>query len=352
MVSAVSAADWGLQEGTPELKSAGPLAFGPDGILAVGDVKAAAIFAIDTRDTAGNAADVQLNVEALNEKIADLLGASAEGVTINDLAVNPASGNLFVAVSVGPDATPALVSVHGHGELAAVELKDIPFAKVELPDAPEDREVGEGNRRRNLRLESITDLAYADGKLLVTGTSNAASPASIREIPFPFTTPDTGTSIEIYHGAHGRTEDNATPRVFVPFTIDGEPSLLAGFTCTPLVKFPISALEPGAKVRGTTVAELGNRNRPLDMIVYEKEGQSFLLMANNNRGVMKISTADIERQEGITEHIPDGNTAGQKYETIEELKGIVQLDKLNDTHGVVLVQNESGTQDLRTIELP
>ena len=54
----------------------------------------------------------------------------------------------------------------------------------------------------------------------------------------------------------------------------------------------------------------------------------------------------------VTEHIPDGNTAGQKYETIEELKGIVQLDKLNETHGVVLVQNESGTQDLRTIELP
>ena len=41
---------------------------------------------------------------------------------------------------------------------------------------------------------------------------------------------------------------------------------------------------------GTTIAELGNRNRPLDMIVYKKDGKEFLLMSNNSRGVMKIPT--------------------------------------------------------------
>ena len=69
-------------------------------------------------------------------------------------------------------------------------------------------------------------------------------------------------------------------RAFVPFVIDGEPHLLAGFQCTPLVKFPLNALNPGKKVTGTTVAELGNRNRPYDMIVYEKDGKDYLLMAN------------------------------------------------------------------------
>ena len=50
-----SAANSGMTTGTPDIKSAGPLAFGPDGILFVGDPKGAAIFAIDTQDTAAGA---------------------------------------------------------------------------------------------------------------------------------------------------------------------------------------------------------------------------------------------------------------------------------------------------------
>ncbi len=34
----------------PEMKSAGPLAFGPEGVLFVGDTAGAAIFAIETGD--------------------------------------------------------------------------------------------------------------------------------------------------------------------------------------------------------------------------------------------------------------------------------------------------------------
>jgi hypothetical protein len=353
LAGGASGAEWGLKPGTPELASAGPLAFGPDGILVIGDVKAATLFAIDTGDTSGEA-NADLVVERLNEQIADLVGVSPSEVTINDLAVNPASGNIYVSVSAGtaPDTKPALVRIEAGGELSAVSLENVPYAKVALPDPPADKEEGQGNRRRNTRMDSITDLAYVDGKVIVSGTRAAEAPSTIRQVPFPFVTADAGTSLEIYHGAHGAVEVNATPRVFVPFSIDGEPSLLAGFTCTPLVKFPISALEPETKVRGTTVAELGNRNRPLDMIVYEKDGKTWLLMANNNRGVMKISTEEIGQQKGISEPVTGGGTAGQPYETIKELTGIVQLDKLNESHAVILAQAESGAQDLRTIELP
>ena len=38
--------------------------------------------------------------------------------------------------------------------------------------------------------------------------------------------------------------------------INGEPSLLAGFVCTPLVRFPVNSLKSSEKTRGTTVAEL------------------------------------------------------------------------------------------------
>lgn len=348
-----TAADWGLKEGTPDLKSAGPLAFGPDGILLVGDTKAATIFAIDTGDASENASDVQLDIAGLNLKVADLLGASASETRINDLVVNPLSGSVYLSVErTGAEAAPALMRVSEKGELGQLSLKNVAFLKVALPNPPEDKVTGQGRRQRNLRDESITDLAYADGKVLVSGISNDASPSNIREIAFPFADADQGTSIEIYHGAHGRFEDYATVRTFVPFNVGGEPSLLAGFTCTPLVKFPISSLASGKKVRGTTVAELGNRNRPLDMFVYEKDGKRFLLMSNSKRGVMKISTAGIDREDGISERVSGGGTAGQSYETVNGLDGVVQLDRLNDQSAVVLVQADSGSQDLRTIALP
>jgi hypothetical protein len=353
--TAGQAADkWGLKPGAPDLKSAGPLAFGPDSILLVADPKAAAVFAIATGDKPGDPAKVKLELAGLNEKAAALLDAAVADLKFNDLAINPASGNAFLSVTKtrNGETTAALLRLDAAGKLSEVLLRDIPFAKVALPNPPEDKVTGEGFRRRNLRDDSITDLAFAEGKVLVSGVTANPSPSNVRELPFPFTTADSGTSIEIYHGAHGRLEDNATVRTFVPFMIDGEPTLLAGFTCTPLVKFPLASLEPGVKVRGTTVAELGNMNQPLDMIVYKKEGKSFILMANSKRGVMKISTQDINRKEGITQPVTGGGTAGQTYEKIASLEGVVQLDKLNDEFAVVLVQSEPGKLDLRTVALP
>lgn len=348
LCSAVSlAADgWGLSEGTPDLKSAGPLAFGPDGILLVGDAKGATVFAIATGVTSGNPGNVSLNIKSLDKKVADMLGGKA---AINDLAVNPVSGDVYLSVSQGD--APALVRISPQGKLSEVSLKKVAFSKVTLPNAPEDKVTGQGRRRRNKRMESITDLAYVDGKVLVSGLSNADAPSTVRELAFPFQETDPGTSLEIYHGAHGRFEDYAPVRTFVPFTIDGEPNVLAGFTCTPLVKIPVKSLVPGKKVRGTTVAELGNRNRPLDMIVYEQDGKRFLLMANSSRGVMKIGTDQLDKSEGITERVGGGGTAGQSYETIEALKDVVQLDKLNDTHAVILAQAD-GALNLSTVELP
>lgn len=342
-----SAAEWGLKEGNAELKSAGQLAFGPDGILFVGDARSATIFAISTGDTQGDASKARVNVAGLNTKLAELLGA--DKVVIGDLAVNPLTGNVFVSVSKGAGA--ALVKVGVDGKLSQVGLQKVLMQKVELPNAPEDKTVETKRGPSNLRDQSITDIAYAEGKVYVSGVASG-SPSNVREIPFPFTDVNAGTSVEIYHGAHGRLEDNAVVRTFLPINIDGEASLLAGFTCTPLVKFPIDTLQPGKTTRGTTVAELGNRNQPLDMIAYKKDGKDFLLMANSARGVMKISTEGITKNPGITEPVRGGGTAGQTYETIKELDGVVQLDKLNNDHAVILVNSSATSQDLRTIALP
>lgn len=347
-ISTLQAAEWGLKEGSVELKSATNLAFGPDGILFVGDARAATIFAIETGDTKGDAAKASFDIKGLNGKVGELLGASQGEVRINDLAVNPETGTVFLAVAKGDDA--CLVQVATSGELSKLSLAKIKSSKAVLADAPADKETGQGRRRRNNRDSSITDLAFHEGTLLVSGLSSSDSPSTVREIDFPFAEADRGSSVEIYHGAHGRYEDSSPIQTFIPFTIDGKPNVLAGFTCTPLVKFPVEGLKSGEKIRGTTVAELGNHNKPLDMIVYKKEGKTFILMANTARGVMKISTDEIGRPTGITERV--SGTAGQEYDTIEDLKGVVQLDRLNEESAVILVEADNGSQDLQTIALP
>src|SRR4029434_3876546 len=103
-------------------------------------------------------------------------------------------------------------------------------------------------------------------------------------------------------------------RTFVPYSVGHEPQLLAAYTCTPLVQMPLKDLVSGAKVKGKTVAELGNMNRPLDMIAYQKDGKDYLLLANSARGIMKVSTDKIEQVESINEPVKGGGTKGLTYE--------------------------------------
>ena len=332
---------YGLTPGQVQLKSAGPLSFGPSGVLFIGDAKAAKIYAINTDDKKTDAAP-NYNVDQLPAKIAAAYGT--DGAQIGDLAVNPETGNAFVSVATGSKF--GIAKITPGGSITALNLDKIPTASVTLPNAPADAP-GQGRRRRNPRDSSITDLTYTAGRVLVAGLAAGDSPSAVREFDFPFNESAAGARVEIYHAAHGKSEDYAPIQTFVPFNIDGEASLLAGYTCTPLVKIPITKLTTETKITGTTVAELGNRNRPLDMIVYKKDGKDYVLMSNSARGIMKISTDKLAENTGLTSRVSGGGVAGQPYETISSWEDIVQLDKLNETHALVV----SGTT-LKSVELP
>jgi len=337
-----------LKPGKAELKSAGALAFGPEGILFIGDSMGAAVFALDTGDRKVRSSG-PVEIKALNEKVAALLGTSPDQILINDVAVNPLSKRVYLSVSRGrgPDAAPMLLRTDASGKLEEVSLDKVKHARVGLPNAPDA--AAKDRRGESLRLEAITDLAYVDGRVFIAGLSNEEFASKLRAVPFPFQEANQGTSVEIFHGAHGRFETNAPVRTFVPYAIQKEQHILAAYTCTPLVKFPVSQLKPGAKVMGTTIAELGNRNRPLDMIVYRKGGSDYILMNNTSRGVMKMSTAKIHEYEGITKQT---DITGLPYETLAELKGVEQLDRLDDLNVLMLVRSEGGGLDLKTIALP
>ena len=349
-----------MTKGTPDWKSVGPLAFGPDGLLFVGDATGGSIYAVDTGDKTMDSAGDSITVAGLNEKIAALLGIEARDLMINDLAVNPASGKAYLAVARGrgPTAAPVLIRVDRSGRLEVVATDDIPFSKaslVNLPAAsPADNAppapAGKRGGRPSPRSQAITDLAFVDGRVYVAGLSNEEFSSRLVAIPFPFTEVNNGTSVEIFHGAHGRLETKSPVRTFAAYKINGEPYLMAAYTCTPLVKLPVAGLKPGAHFKGTTVAELGNGNQPLDMVVYQKDGKDFILLANSSRGMMKISTEGVAEAPSIADRITD--TAGLPYQKVTELKGVVQLDALDKDHALILVQQQNGNLDLSTVPLP
>jgi hypothetical protein len=350
----------GMKKGSPAIKQAGPLAFGPEGVLFVADGPNSTVYAIATGDS--KAADVKsLNIAKLDEVIGGLLGTTGNDILINDMKVNPASGNVYVSVArgKGPDAMPAIVRVGADGKASELPLKDITFSAVKLNNASKNPK----------NPNTITALAFHKGELYVSGMTTEEWESNLKAIPFPFSEDVTkGAGVQIYHGAHGKFETQAPIQTFMAYEIAGQTHLLASYTCTPLVKFPVAEIKKGDKVKGTTVAELGNMNRPVDIIAYSKDGKDFALVANAMRGVMKVSLDGVDKAEPITAPVRGGGqpelnnsaattkrvggaTAGLKYDVIKDLDGTVQLDKLNDTTAVVIRKTDKGTS-LETVALP
>jgi hypothetical protein len=336
-----------------KLQSAGALAFAPNGVLLIGDSAGGQIVAVETGDTAKAGAG-KVEIADLSAKIAALLGTTPDQVSVNDVAVNPISGSVYMSVSrgLGPEAKPVVLKADRAGALTEVKVDSLKRTAVSLSDAPAPD--AKNARGQLMRTEAITDLGFVNGQVLVAGLSNEEFASSMRSFAYPFSASSKGASIEMYHGAHGQFETAAPVRTFMTYDIGGKPNVLAAYTCTPLVKIPVDQFKPGAKIKATTIAELGNRNRPLDMIAYRKGGQDFILMANSARGLMKIDAKEIDKHAAatsITSRIPD--KAGVPYETLAEYANtVVQLDKVDDTSAVIVVADADRTTSLKTIALP
>lgn len=344
-----ASSDW-MNAGKAPLKSPGPLAFAPGGILLLGDSLGAQVVALDTADRAP-AQPLQDGTQfnGVAEKIAASLGVPANQILIYDTAVNPISGNVYLSISRGrgPDALPMILKMDHEGNLSELALDHVRYATSRLPDAL----TGDDASSPNSRLETITSLQFIDGKVVVAGLSNEEFSSTLRMIPYPFAagvTAPLGTGIEIFHTAHGAYETNAPVRTFVPYNANGDPYILAAYTCTPLVKIPISALKAGSQVTGTTIAEMGPGNSPLDMIAYRKNGHDYLLIANSARGVVRLEIDHLDDAPEIVSHNPNTNLPHKRF---PEWTRVHQLKKVDESTALILTDS-GATLNLRVIALP
>ncbi|OJJ22147.1 hypothetical protein BKI52_08910 [marine bacterium AO1-C] len=339
--------------GTPRITAMSQLAFGPQGILFVGDSKSSQVFAIATNDLEKPAGEIKVSIRDLEGKIAAMLGAKKEDVLVHDIVVNPISKNIYMAVSRGrtkgdsfwklpndlEDAT-ILLRIKNGKDFEEVSLKNVKYSQISIPN-PVDK--GKKNWRGNLRADVITDLAYANGTVYVAGLSNEEFASTFRRVPFPFKGKVTSSTLEIYHGAHGKYETKSPIRAFVPYKLNGKDHILAAYLCTPLVTIPEDKLKEGKHVRGKTIAELGMGNMPLDMVVYTREGKDYVLMANTTRNVMKFAIDDIaSTKANITTRTKVRNGAeGVKYVSFPRV--LQQLAKFDDKSVLMVTRFPNGS---------
>ncbi len=358
LAGAAQAEKPGFKTGRPEILSMSALGFAPEGVLLVGDGKSGAVFALDLGDTTPRELKDPKPVTDVEAKLAALLGATPADVLVHDMATNPISKNVYLAVSRGragmssqwllpndvADAS-VLVRIDGDARFSVVDLASVPFARAALPNPIDPGKKHAWKEGLTQRVDTIVHLSHANGVVWVSGLSNEEFAATLWRVPYPFAAGVTATTLENYHGAHGKYETDAPIRAFVQYPIAGRSEILAAYLCTPLVTFDAGALQDKKHVRGRTVAEFGSGNYPVDMIVYKNEGREKILIANSNLPLMIVDPKDIEAFKGeITSEVP-GYTAGVHYE-VRSSGSVQQLDNYGDAHVVALQRLMSGRLDL------
>ena len=287
------------------LQSAGVMAFGPENVLFVGDITGAAVhaFALQDKDLTSqtgvelgnfhNFEGVDL-VRSLDVKLGALMGTSYDNIVINDLVVHQPTKQILLSVERGrgPAVIPAIVKVN-HGRLELLKLDGVPHTKVSVPNEPDDNARLEFEPQR---IYAITDVKYYNGEVFVTGISNQRFASTLYRIPYPFIGQKATCTVEIWHPVHGEFETRAPIVRQLIREIRGEPHLFAVYGCTPLVRFPLAALQDGAHVRGDTIGELGYGSNPLDMLTFNNpfDHKDYLLVTIDVRSASQIAVADLE----------------------------------------------------------
>lgn len=345
------------QHGKVPLKSADVLAFAPEGILLIGDGPSAAIFAVQTTPpkTSGKLTSPIAGIDA---KLAAAVGAPAGGIEILDLAACPTSGTAYVAARKQDDKSPLVLTINGAGEIGLLNLDSATYVRVALPTdgAPISR---------------ISDVAWADDKLIASAATAEEFGSKIFVASGPLKHDAVGAlhSAETYHVQHHKWETKSPMTTIMPFTEGGKTYVAGAFACTPVVKYSLDSLSPGAKVKGKSVLELGSGNRPQDMFTYTKDGKEYVL-ANTLRfhhekrpfGPSPYWTVRFERdllgeEENVNEKAlfrlnKSYEPATPRVVMIDGYSGVVQMDRLGETEALVLKQNADKSLELAVLPLP
>lgn len=331
------------------------LAFGPENVLFIGDSKGGKVHAVATKATELKDA-IPYNMEGFDMIMAEKLNIEPRDVIIGDMKIHPLSQEAYVSIKLGhlPDAKSVVAIVNPATlDIQLLEITKDNTKSVSITN-PASPDVMFWNETPASAL-SITDIDYNDGYIYVAGLTNGEFASTLRKIAYPFSdAQEQVKSVEIYHAVHTQNETRAPIRTMLFEDVDGESTLLASYTCTPLVTIPAGEIKEGADVKGKTIAELGYGNTPIDMLVVTTQGfdgsmSKSLVVTNKNRGGTMIPINSVKagaKGKGM---------AGQSAMFASGVEGIQQIPTANVMQvdiqnaqmlGVVRRNIETGTIDL------
>jgi hypothetical protein len=236
------------------------------------------------------------NLKQLSGQVARSLRTEPDKLRFEDMVFRPGAELAYLSLSVdrGRSAlpAPALVSVDSSGKVSVVNLATIAHTSAPIKDRPSADKSFWGDVPA--ATYTVTDMVFHDGRLYVAGLSNATFASTLRIYDFPFNGNTTASSVEMYHAVHNQTETRAPIRKMVIATLNGEPSLIAAYTCTPLVTMPLKDLQDGAHVVGKTVAELGWGSAPVGLVSFDAGQGPMVLLTNSHKGADLMSVSSIE----------------------------------------------------------
>ncbi|MEL7061483.1 MAG: hypothetical protein AAGN46_15775, partial [Acidobacteriota bacterium] len=326
--------------------------------LFVADSDGGKIFAY-TLPTAANAQSPTdskpFNLVGFSNQIAEHLKVDPRALRYHDLAVHPVTKDAYISVSIrhsSETTAPAIVKVSQAGTINQLDLSRLDQATFPLVGAAGDSVTF----WRDLPAStfSVTDLDFADGYLYVSGLSTGEFSSTLRKIPFPFDGNASASTIEMYHAAHNQNETRAPIRAMTVVDLDGKKTVVAAYTCTPLVTIPVAELEDGKHVTGKTVGELGYGNTPLEVVSYRSynmqgEAEEFVLVVNREMAADLIRLDDLAsaaKADGLAQPVELGDSSGVATTPIP-LSGVLQAADQDAQFLLTLKRNlETGEMDL------
>lgn len=346
----------GGQVGAPALSSIDVMRFSPEGLLLLGDARGSQVVVVEVGELPRTIWNTT-RFEKINEKLANKIGVPHEMVELKGLAVEPRSGVAFINLRANTVKTPIVLTMTGDGQISDFSLARVTYRAFPLP------------REKTENVSRITDLAMADGRILVGAVSAAEFGSRVFCIPLQDNRSGLGFSIETFHVSHNRWETRAPMTALMPYADpQGKQYVVGAFGCTPVVRYPLEDVQPGAKVKGESVIELGSGNQPRTMFVYSKDGKDYVLMNtyrfHHERSpfgwspywTAKIDMALLAEQKQLNEkayrRLAAENKANPRVVMVEEYLGVMMMDKLDASRALAVRKEKDDSLTLLPLPLP
>jgi hypothetical protein len=264
VIATVSVAALGVGQAGGAAVNLLAIKFDAAGTLYAADGKNNAVVSYEIPDKKGKALPVQ--VPDLGAQLSKLLACTPDEVMVLDLAVHPVSFAVYLSASKKGTPESRLFQVGADKKLKEVALGDLKKASVALPEGTQ-----------------AFDVAVTAKNVIVSSTGrDKAFSSGLHKVSLPLAEGKiANASTEVYHTSHKAWETKAPLLAMTAFTMGGKDYIVGATKCTPVVRIPVDEIGDKAKVKTTTVIELGGGNGPVSMLVYGQGPQQTLLMTHN-----------------------------------------------------------------------